>query len=887
MNKAFYSQIFKKTSILYSIISVVLFILPNLVLANQGKEKRHYSAAPLDVKAPQIDGSLADSAWADANWQGSFVQQKPVEGGMPSKETLVKILYDENYLYAAIFCYESPENIRRVFTPRDQFGGDVAGLAFDSYLNERTAYEFNLTAAGQKIDLMHTGEGNIDLNWNSNWDGVTSVSDSGWSAEFRIPFSQLRYNNQAMHTFGFFVWRWIDTRKEEVQWVLLPVNGPHGVHNFGLLNGISGIRSSRQTEFLPYISAKYNYDGRNDNPYINNYKFLPGAGMDMKIGISSNFTVDATINPDFGQVEADPAELNLTAFETFYAEKRPFFLEGSEIFNFSVQNNSLFYSRRIGAPPSYYPDIEDNEYYTSPETSTILGSAKITGRTADRFSVGVLETVTGNEFGILYSPGPDSIENAHQTQDILAAPLTSYFASRIKKESANTNTIAGFSFNGVERQLNPEYLKSEMVRSAYTGGMDLIQYFDHKNYYLSLSGMYSHLIGSQQAITNKQKSHVHRFQRSDAPHLLLDTSRTSLTGTLGFVEFAKNSGRFLFRVNALSASPQLNLNDIGYIPQTDYIEQESGIEYRQTKPGRYLRDYSIGLEGTNRWTFGKERTWSNLLLDFASNLNNLWAIHAELEHAFTSLDPRILRGGPALRQDGYTGGGFWIQTNSSKRFFAELYNFTYFNNKNNSYHKAQGGNLNYNPVNKLKLKLEAQLERKNYAAEYFDDGLSDQNIYLVGRLYQNTLSVIARVEYYFRPEISLQYYGNPFFSVVDYQNYRRVDQSQAKDLDERFYQLDGTTQLVYDENNNEYAVSETDGTNYSFANPDVSYGSFQSNFVFRWEYKLGSTFYFVWSHNQNEYINIDSPALSHPVNGLFKTPSGDAFMIKLSYWFIV
>ncbi len=887
MNKTLSGIILKKVRMLNQIILLVLIILPNILLANQEKEKRSYSASQLKAKAPQIDGSLADSSWAQASWQGSFLQQKPVEGGKPSKETLVKIMYDENYLYAAIFCYDTRENIRRVFTPRDQFGGDVAGIAFDSYLNERTAYEFNLTAAGQKIDLMHTGEGNIDLNWNSNWDGFTSISDSGWSAEFRIPFSQLRYNNQPSHTFGFFVWRWLDTPKEEVQWVLLPVKGPHGVHNFGLLDGIKDIRSSRQTEFLPYLSGKYNYDGRNENPYIDDYKFMPGAGMDMKIGISSNFTVDATINPDFGQVEADPAELNLTAFETFYSEKRPFFLEGSDIFKFSVGNNSLFYSRRIGAPPSYYPDLEDNEYYTSPETSTILGSAKITGRTADRFSVGVLETVTSNEYGILYRPGPDSTENAHQTQQILAAPLTSYFASRIKKESANTNTITGISFNGVERQLQAEHLKNEMIGSAYTGGLDFLQYLDNKNYYFSLSGMYSHLSGSQQAITNKQKSHVHRFQRPDAPHLSLDTTLTSLTGTLGFAEFAKNSGKFLFNANALYASPQLNLNDIGYIPQTDYVEQESEIEYRKTTPGNYLRDYSVELTGTNRWTFGCERTMSNLTLSFESNLNNLWAFHAELENAFPSLDPRILRGGPALRQDGYTGGGFWVQTNSSRRFFAELYNFRYFNNKNNSYHKAQGGSLNYNPVNKLKLMLEVQLERKNYASEYFDDGLSDQNIYLVGRLYQSTLSIIARVEYYFRPEISLQYYGNPFFSVVDYQNYRRVNKSQAKDLAERFYQLDGTSQLTYNETENEYSVSETNGTSYSFSNPDVSYGSFQSNFVFRWEYKLGSTFYFVWSHNQNEFSNIDSPALSHPVNGLFKTPSGDALMIKFSYWFNV
>ena len=219
-------------------------------------DKRTYTTSFLTGIAPEIDGDLNDSAWFELPWQGEFIQQKPIEGGTPSKNTLIKVIHDETSVYAAIFCYDDPESVRSIFTKRDQFGGDVVGLAIDSYFNERTAYEFNVTAAGQKIDLMHTGDGEIDFNWNANWEAATSLTDSGWVAEFRIPVSQLRYNRSSDHTWGFFVWRWIDRMKEENQWVLLPVNGPQGVHNFGKIEGISGIRTSRQTEFLPYVSAR-------------------------------------------------------------------------------------------------------------------------------------------------------------------------------------------------------------------------------------------------------------------------------------------------------------------------------------------------------------------------------------------------------------------------------------------------------------------------------------------------------------------------------------------------------------------------------------------------------------------------------------------------------
>lgn len=866
---------------------VLLLLSYHFVKAVGDPVKRTYYSSDFVGSAPVIDGKLNDSVWLADGWQGEFLQQIPEEGARPSKDTRVKVVYDFNNLYVAIMCYDDKESVRRMFTKRDEFGGDIAGIAFDSYNNKRTAYEFNLTAAGQKIDLMHTGEGHIDFNWNANWEGASVVCDSGWSAEFRIPFSQLRYNNIEEHTWGLHVWRWIDNLKEEDQWTLLPVNGPPGVHNFGQMEGVKNIRSSRQVEFLPYVSTKVQYDGENENPNISDVRVIPNAGLDVKMGISSNFTLDATINPDFGQVEADPSELNLSAYETYYQEKRPFFLEGREIFNFSVNGDQLFYSRRIGASPRYSPDTDDDEYYKSSENIAILGSAKITGRTANGLSVGVLETVTNNTYGTLYTPDfNENDSSSYNSERIKVEPLTSYFASRIKKETNNANTIIGGAFNSVARDLNATYLQDEFVAYANTAGLDVMQYFDNKNYYVQFNGMFSNLVGSQKAIAQKQESHIHRFQRPDASHLELDTTRTSLTGSSGYVEIGKSGGNFLFESNVGYWSPQLNINDIGFMSEADYIEQENEITYRVTEPGNVFRNYRFEIENTNKWTFGKERTHTNFVGDFTGGFNNFWTIFVEYEYNLPSLNPRELRGGPALYRDGYHGGGVWIQSNTAKRFFMDFGSFLYSNSKLNSYHRNVGLGLGYNPIDKLKLMLEGHYMRNNFDSEFFDSDLGDMDVYTIGRMVQDQLQFTVRAEYYLRPEISLQYYGNPFFSVVNYEDIRRVDEAGAKEISKRYYKY-SEDELFFNEDENTYEVNELNGTSYSFENPDVSYGNFQSNFVFRWEYKLGSVFYLVWSHNQNEYTNINSPHLNTPINKLFRKPSGDAVMFKLSYWFNV
>lgn len=851
--------------------------------------KRVFKTDKSTVEAPTIDGLLNEDAWKQVSWQDGFLQHVPNEGAKASKITKVSITYDHDNIYVGIVCLDKPENIRKIFTRRDDIEGDAVGIAFDSYFNKRTAFEFILTAAGQKIDIINSGDGEEDRNWNANWDGATAISDSGWSAEFKIPFSQLRYSDKNEHTWGLHIWRYIDKNKEIDHWNLIPVNAPQGVHNYGMLQGIHDIRKSRQAEFLPYVSTKLERNGENENPYIKNYKVVPNAGIDAKLGISSNYTLDLTVNPDFGQVEADPSELNLTAYETFYQEKRPFFLEGQDIFDFQYEGNHLFYSRRIGAAPGYSPDSDTNnsdEYYESPQSTKILASGKLSGRSSNGLSVGFIQTITGNEFGENYivPKNPVPGQDTFSVNKILAEPLTSYFASRIKKQSEDANTIIGGSFNSVIRKHNNEELQDVMIRSAHTAGLDFQQFFFNKNYFLQAFGMVSHIEGSEKAILQKQESHIHRFQRSDAEHLSLDPNKTSLTGTSGFIRFRKQGGKLNFGGSSGFWSPQLNINDIGFMLETDYIEHEVFIKYRNNEPKKILRSYNAMIYTSNRWTFGNEHTRSNLYGFFNADFTNLWEFEISWEQVFPALDTRVLRGGPALYQEGYQGGNIGIETNSSKRFYLEGYLSYYFNIGNESYLKGYGSEINWNPINKLKLSLDLVYQKNNFAYEFFDAELSDRNIYMIGRLNQQTLSTTLRLEYFIKPEISFQYYGNPYFSAVNYTDIKRVQNSKAKEANQRFYSYTDN-ELVLNESTNEYNVVETNGERYSFENPDVSFGEFNSNFVFRWEYKLGSVFYVVWSHNQGEYDNINSPHLNDPLKNLFRVPAGDVVMFKLSYWF--
>ena len=475
---------------------VVFIILQDTIHAQNSPKQPVYTTSRLVTAKPVIDGKLDDECWKKGTWAGDFHQWIPNEGAKPTYPTELNIQYDDKNLYVAIRAYDGePDKILRQAGVRDELVGDMVGVNFDSYRDYRTGFEFTVTAWGQKVDLVLFNPMNWDFNWNPVWKGKTGLEDSAWVAEYEIPLSQLRYSGKDEQVWGMHVWRWISRLQEESDWEIQSKTGPGMLYNFGELRGIKGLKKSRRLEIMPYALGDLKTMKKEPgNPFADKGKVWGGnAGLDAKIGISSNFTVDLTVNPDFGQVESDPSVMNLTAFETFYEEKRPFFLEGLTIFDYKFDNQSLFYSRRIGHSPSrpVYPN--DNLFVNSPDKTSILSAIKLSGTTSKGLSVGLIQSVTANEFARL-----SDIDGNRSS--IKVEPLTSYTVARIQKGYNAGNTVIGgmlTSTNRVIEDKNLEFLST----NAYTGGLDLLTHWKDKEFYIDARLIGSFINGSKEAIT--------------------------------------------------------------------------------------------------------------------------------------------------------------------------------------------------------------------------------------------------------------------------------------------------------------------------------------------------------------------------------------------------
>jgi hypothetical protein len=821
---------------------------------------------------PKIDGDLNDSIWFLGEWHGDFTQQQPYAGVEGTENTYIKVLYDRSNLYVAIICQDSePEKIRDIFDRRDALNGDMTGIAIDSYYDKRTAFEFNLSAAGQKMDLKHLGDYQWDFNWDAVWDGATAKNDSGWVAEMEIPFSQMRYTNQEEHLWGMHVWRWISRRFEEDQWQYIPKEAPAMVYLFGELKGVKNIRGSRQVEFLPYVlSAVRNPAGEGG---FDPLKF--NGGLDAKVGISSDYTLDLSINPDFGQVEADPSVLNLTSFETFYEEKRPFFLEGNEIFDFQLGQDIPYYSRRIGSAPSFPGQYDRFSISEVPNRTTILGAAKLTGKSSRGLSVGLVNGLTAEAVGL-------AKDESGAEEEIQVAPLSNYLASRVKREFNDANTMVGGMFNLVNR-ISPDSAILELKpSSAVTGGLDLQHYWNNKNYFFEVKTIASQLKGSTESIFQKQRAHTHRFQRPDADYLSVDSLSEHLNGHGGMIQVGKKGGALNFSLTGEYRSPGLNLNDMGYIRQADFFGEGLELVYKMNEPGDWVRSYELILSQDARWSFGGENIQNEIGSFFTLVSNNSWRYLATYNYAFSHLDIRELRGGPALRIDGEHLSGVLIASNSAKDLSARAgFHYNVFG-ESGSHQEIAHATLTWLPIRKIKLSGRVVFNNQKYHQQYVGvvSGTGGDE-FLVSHIDHRTTSFTFRGELFLSPELSLQYYGSPYYSVGDYSDFQRVNNPSEKDISAR---LEPIT-VGYDAGENSYTFDHG-GESLEFDNPDFSFMQFRSNLVFRWEYNLGSTLYLVWAHDRSGWESQFNP-VSEITGDLFGIKGNNVFMFKMNFWFSI
>jgi hypothetical protein len=862
----------------YRLLFLLIFCFTGLVIQAQSlnytlsddslvnkhaSNKRVYYAARTDIK-PKIDGRLDDECWQKyGTWDGDFIQQQPHQAAPPSQETEIKILYDDKYLYFAIICYDNePEKMSPILGRRDENTGDMAGIALDSYNDKQTAFEFNLTAAGQKVDLMHMGEYGWDFEWNAVWDGKTTVGDSAWYAEMRVPFTQIRFSNIEEHVWGMHIWRWIHRFQEESQWKLIPVDAPAMVYIFGELRGIKDIPYKRNFEIMPYVKGKYVTDSESNENF--------GGGVDGKIGITSNFTLDYTVNPDFGQVEADPSVLNLTSYEVFYDEKRPFFLEGKSILEYNADKDMLFYSRRIGHAPIYRPDTEENETLTIPDNTSIINALKLTGKNKSGFSMGIVNSMTAKEYATISSEFASAKEAVE--------PFTNYFIGRLKQDFNKGSTTIGGIATSTIRSIQDEQLEF-LPEKSLVGGLDFEHNWLNRKYFINTKSFYSKIDGSETAISKLQRSPQHLYQREDAEHLEYNSELTSLQGWGGELSGGKRSGKFRLTGNVDWRSPGVDLNDVGYMRQADYIKEETHLLYNVNKPKGIFLKYYFLLEQLHDWSFGGENLKDRFSFETKTTFKNYWSASMLLTRTISEFDTRQLRGGPSLRIDNNTRAGFIFQTNSSKKLvLATKFDFMRFND-NITWRDKYDFSLSWLISNNISLSTLSAFSIETNNSQYVKQKtVNGKREYVVGKIDRQTLYTTLRAEYFITPELSLQYYGSPYASIGKYTDYRKVNQSKASALNERYSPLYIQGDNLVDENGEVLLDFTTE-------NPDFNFQEFRSNFVLRWEYKTGSTFYFVWTNTSSGYDDQYNPSIIDSFKNISKVKAQNAFMLKLSYWF--
>jgi hypothetical protein len=874
-----------KRTILLGII--ILMLVPEAFC--QSLEKKVYKATKV-TSAPEINGILNEELWQNGEWVDDFTQNEPYNGRKASQRTEFKILFDEDNLYVAIKAFDtSPDSIVNRLTRRDQADGDLVGIIVDSFHDLRTGFLFGVSSSGVKYDLMFTNDGqNEDESWDPNWWVKTTINSEGWIAEMKIPFSQLRFDKNSSDVWGLEIARVLYRKNETSFWQHIPKDAPGLIHLIGEMSGLEQIKPRKIFDITPYGVAKAEtFKAEPDNPFRSKGKLAGlNGGIDAKIGVTNNMTMDLTINPDFGQVEADPSEVNLSAYETFFSEKRPFFVEGNNITNFGlgigdggIGNDNLFYSRRIGRRPQGYPDLQDKWNADVPTNTTILGAAKLTGKTKDGLSIGFIDAMTAEEKAEVDTVGG----RMYQTVE----PLTNYMVGRIQKDFKEGNTIVGGIFTSTNRDLDKN-LSDIMHKAAYTGGADFTQYFKDKSWMFNLNTAFSLVEGSKTAMLNTQKSSARYFQRPDNNYAEVDTNRTSLSGTGGRMQIMKLNGHWNFLGATIWKSPGFETNDLGYIREADQVLSLLWMGYNQWEPKGIYRRFNINSDIYFVNNFGGDLVAKGFEWNANMGLKNYWNVFTGGNLNSASLSTGMLRGGPMMKSPGETNARFGFSSDNRKKLTFEARVNGSKGKQNSAQNLSLGVEASYKPTNFLVLSLNPGVS-KSYSELQYVSRIKYQgnDKYIFASIDRKTISTSFRVNVNLSPNLTFQYWGQPFVATGKYYDHKFILEPMAPSYRNRFWTY-SENQIAL--NGNKYNVDENlDGkTDYSFSKRDFNIQEFLSNLVIRWEYNPGSSVFLVWSQTRsssNESGNLD---LINDLGDLFDADANkphNVFLIKFSYRF--
>ncbi|MEQ9308758.1 MAG: DUF5916 domain-containing protein [Balneolaceae bacterium] len=843
----------------------------NNVQAQSEPAKKKISAERLNSDNDiQINGILDEDAWNSTQSISDFIQNFPVDGGIPSERTEVKVLYSNNYLYVGAFAYDSsPDSIAATLFRRD--GNEFSDWFFvsvDSYNDNRTAFTFGVNPRGVQKDILFFNDVEEDILWDAVWDSETSINEDGWVAEFRIPLSQLRFtSSKNEQTWGINFEREIARYDEISYWSRVPREEYGEVSWFGDLEGIRDLTKPLRLEVIPYVSTELTREPNlnNNNPFYEKNDFSIKAGGDFKYGITSDFTLTGTINPDFGQVEADPATINLTAFEVFFEEQRPFFLEGADIFSFGGTNSqntfsthSNFYSRRIGKSPFGGASIAgiNADFENQPSETTIAGAAKVSGKTENGFSLGVLDAYTLKENADYYFFDGSNVEEG----EFEIEPATNYLVTRVRQDLKDGDAQLGGFVSAVNRDLQGSYLENYLNESAYQVGVDGQYYWANRNWGASGVFSVSQVNGTENSILQTQTSSARFYNRVDSDYLAIDSTKTSLNGYFGEFSIGKYSGsglRYSFTYSEMS--PGYEVNDIGFQERADYRSPHFYAEYLNVSSDLF-RVYLLWAYSGYAWNFD-----GDMIMNFYSTgayfqLKNLWTILGTGGFTGKFYNDRITRGGPIMLRPKDWNTRLEITSDATKEFYASL-GSSYRKDTSGEYSTSFFGSINYRPTGYIQFSITPTYIKEKNTDQYqdFDNYDSDPDLdYLFSDAHLNILYSDFRVNWTFTSKLSLQTYIRPLIYTADFSNYKTFEEGRTYNFTQ---------------------IGDSDAS-------DFNYKTIQGNAVLRWEYRPGSTFFLVWQQEREDY----TPGISsfRPVDNtmdIFKADPINIFLIKFTYWF--
>jgi hypothetical protein len=843
----------------------------------------------------KIDGILSESLYQNPAIT-DFTQKDPVEGAPISEPTEMWISYDESNIYFSGRFYDSdPDSIDMTLMRRDKIAeSDWLWIYMDPYNDDRTGNYFAVNPGGSVADGTLYNDGWMDDSWDGIWEAKSTFDNRGWYTEVRIPFSQLRFNKADEMTWGINLNRDIKRKHEMSFLVMVPYAESGFVSKFADLTGLIGIKPKQRFELLPYLvqKAQYLHHDRGD-PFYEENQYQTSFGGDFKASIGSNLNLDVTINPDFGQVEVDPAIVNLTAFENFFDEKRPFFIEGASTFHFgngganenwgfNFSNPTLFYSRRIGRSPQ--GDISDADFVDFPAETRILGAGKLSGKLDETWSLGVLTAFTEKTKARL-----DTKEDGITKQAV--EPFTHYGVLRTQKEFNQGKQALGMIFTSVNRDLNGPELSDILGKNAYTFGIDGWTFLDDdETYVLTGSAIGSYIHGTKTFLTKLQKEPYRYFQRPDKTFMLIDTSRTSLAGMFSRFMLNKQKGNFYLNTAIGTASPGFEHNDLGSQWFADIINGHIVTGYRWFEPDQIFRRKNIYIAYNRSSDYENNVTRQGIYTTGSLQFLNWWGISMNANYNAEATSLTLTRGGPkAIIPRSFTINISGYTDSREKIIFSPFGG--YRTDDFGGYTYDYGLEIEWKPMPRIEVTFEPTYEfnnTKNQWVDNFADALATETFgtrYVFAEIDQKTVSAELRLNWSFNPKLSLQLYAQPFFSVGDYGNFKELSQPNSKK-----YSLYGenNSTITYDAVDNSYTI-DADGNGpaqaNSFDNPDFNFKSIRGNAVLRWEVHPGSVFYLVWTHDKEDTEHHGRFDFRRDFTSLWSSEANNVFLAKFSYWF--